>query len=344
MATGPGYPGGNNGYIPSFEGSGRLTVGFSRNPASFAVARYAQIVKCPQSLGYYLKITPEEAARVVSMNDYVWPDGADAPNNADGAESFKFVPFTTERRSNGFTLGEKFVQQCTWSVLEAHGQIHAQKRMTERAIRAATVLTTSGNWAASNTGTATAIGGGKWDVSTTALLYIKKSLNAMAIVILKGSIGCVMASDLMLVMNPNTAAKVAESQEVHDYIKSSPAAAAELVTGLGPNVRYGLPSTLYGYPVHIEDAVRITSKKGDTLASTFAYPDDVVNMVSRPGGITGVYGAPSFSTLTIFAYEEMTIERFDDRKQRRVEGRVVDDIAPELTADVSGYLLTDVIT
>ena len=56
----------------------------------------------------------------------------------------------------------------------------------------------------------------------------------------------------------------------------------------------------------------------------------------------GAEGVPDFSTLSIFAYEDMTVETEDDTWNRRVRGRVVDDSAVVLTAPLSGYLLTDV--
>ena len=64
--------------------------------------------------------------------------------------------------------------------------------------------------------------------------------------------------------------------------------------------------------------------------------------VSRPGGLIGVEGSTSFSTTQIFAFEDMTVENWDDPKDRRIEGRVIDNSTVELVAPVSGYLVLDV--
>jgi hypothetical protein len=62
--------------------------------------------------------------------------------------------------------------------------------------------------------------------------------------------------------------------------------------------------------------------------------------VSRPGGLIGNEG-PSFSTATIFAYEDMTVETMDDPWNRRVRGSVTDNSATVLTAALSGLYIAD---
>ena len=67
-------------------------------------------------------------------------------------------------------------------------------------------------------------------------------------------------------------------------------------------------------------------------------------LVARVGALdAGVVGAPTFSTITCFEYENMTAETKDDPDNRRVKGRVVDDIDVEMTASASGYLITAVL-
>ena len=61
-------------------------------------------------------------------------------------------------------------------------------------------------------------------------------------------------------------------------------------------------------------------------------------LISRVGALDeGVAGTPTFSTLSLFLYEEMTVEQKDDPDNRRVHGDVVDDFAAVLTAPVSGF-------
>ena len=44
----------------------------------------------------------------------------------------------------------------------------------------------------------------------------------------------------------------------------------------------------------------------------------------------------------MFAYEDMTVEQFNDPLNRRIEGRVIDNSVPHLVAPVSGFAIQDV--
>lgn len=350
----PGFAAQSNTYVPSFDASGRYIVGFSRNPASFALAQYAQYVQTQRDVGYYLKLTAQEAARVVSQDDYIWPDGGMEPQLSGGNESFEFKEFRCERYAYGFNIGWLATQQADWPIVEQHGQIHAAKCMTARTNRAATVLTTAANWAtsadpdlsANHSDTATNLGGGFWSAGTSTDPNIKQSLDNIAVQINRDTLGVIDgdASKLMLIVNPSVARVMGESAEVHDFIKGSVWARQELDTGTHRNGKYGLPSILYGYQIVVENTVRVTSRKGATLAKGHAFPDNTAVVVSRPGGIEGVYGGPSFSTLTIFCMEEMTVERKDDADNRLTRGRVVENCKEVLTAPASGFLVTNVLS
>lgn len=355
MPTGPGFPGFSNVFIPGTnrDVDGRLIVGFSRNAKRFALPNYVQMVKAPSSVGYYLKLTAQEAARVVNKQDFVWPDGRPRPSN-EGTESFNFIEFRTERYDYGFRIGQKTVDHASWPIVEQHAQIKAAQCMTNRTVRVWDVLTTASSWqtssdpdlATDHTATATSLGGGKWDVGTSTSPNIRSTINAVADIICKDTLGVVEGTpdQLVIVVNPTTARGMSKSPEIHDYLKGSPAAERVVLDGLTPNAKFGLPGSLYGYKVVVETAVRVSSRVGGTLSRTYVCPDDVALVLSVVGGLEGVYGAPSFSTVTCFHTEEMTVERFDDPKNRLVEGHVVEDMAEVLTAPASGFYITDVLS
>ncbi len=70
-------------------------------------------------------------------------------------------------------------------------------------------------------------------------------------------------------------------------------------------------------------------------------PDQQVLVASRPGGLIGVEGSPDFSTLGLFWFEdEMTLETFNDAKNRLIEGHVVENTDEQVLSPLSGYLLT----
>src|SRR5580693_1390561 len=123
-ATGPGFPGGPNTYVPSFQGSGNLVIGFSRNVKRFPLPRYIQYVKPTDQYFYYLRLTPNVAARIVNMRDFAWPANQPRPRPI-GLETFNFVPVITSRWSYGAQLDGLAVEQATWDVRDAHIQIAA---------------------------------------------------------------------------------------------------------------------------------------------------------------------------------------------------------------------------
>src|SRR5262245_42162973 len=145
MATGPGFPSGNNTYVKP-DMSGRLRMGFSRNANKFHLPKYVQYVEAPNMEAYYLKLTAQMAARVVDGNDFEWPDGQPDRLTDDGTESFNFIPFVTQRRSYKFRLGDLSVRQAVWPIVEQHATIAAARCMTARTIRLVSAATTASNW------------------------------------------------------------------------------------------------------------------------------------------------------------------------------------------------------
>ena len=340
------YAAENNAYIPNHEASGKLIVDFARNPSDFSLLQYTQMVPVKQSVGYYLKITPDNAARIVTTdgNDHRWPDGQNAPLGNDNHKDFEFDKFATTRYIYPYTIGSKTVDQASWDIDAAYSRQSAQQEMTEKTLFGVTALTTAGNYPAAHTATATALAGGKWDVSTTSTLYIKKSLMLAAKQIQIATLGVVKPKDLHLVISPALALLMGNSQEIHDYLKGAPSALAQVRGDVKTqNGQWGLPDRLYGFDVTIEDCVRISSKKGAaTLSSDYVLGSTVAVLVARVGSLEGLYGSPSFSYLTCFAYEEMTVESKNDTDNRRRIGRVISDYAFEVTAPSAGYLFTAV--
>jgi hypothetical protein len=351
MATGPGYPSGNNTFVPA-DISGRLRVGFSRAVDKFHLPNYVQYVETPNTNAYFLKITSQEAARVVNVQDFEWPDGQPDRSSDDGSESFNFVPFTTSRKSYKFRLGDKATQQAVWPIVEQHGGIKAAQCMTSRTVRMLSAALNTSNWtqstdtsnlSADHTATASTLVGGYLDQGTSTSPNFKNALGSIADLINQDTLG-VIDSDpdkFTVIISPTDARKLAASPELHEYIKGSPAALAEIHEGSHPNGKYGLPTFVYGYKVIVENAIRVTSKKGATRASSYPLTPGKLLVVSRPGEIDGIYGAPSFSTLTMFWWkDEMTVETDHDNWDRLTKGRVVEDTYEAVTCPASGYLVT----
>lgn len=341
------FPSATNVYIPDHEASGKLVIDFVSPKSRFQLNKYIQMVDVTKQIGMYLKMGLDEAVRLVNtdLSDFLWPDGADEPDGKDGTNDFEFLQYDTKRFAYAFTLGNLTVDQATWDIVAQHAAIKAHQAMVARTVKAVTALTTSGNYDSTHTSTVAALttSGYTWANSTSVRQTIKKSLNSAAETILKDTNGVVKPEDLRLVISPTLARAMSESQEIVDLVKqSSPAMQYLQGNGTFSNTesRFGLPSNLYGYEVVIEDTVRNSTRKGATASRGFALGSTVAVLCSRPGGLQGVAGAPSFSTATMFVKENLTVEKKDDTDNRRVKGRVVDDFAVVMTAPVSGFLFT----
>lgn len=341
------FPSSTNTFVANHEASGKLVVDFVNSPSKFRLSDYIQIVDVKQPIGYYLKMTIEEAARIINadLSDFLWPDGADASLGEDGVESFEFLQYRTERYRYPFTLGEMTIENATWDIVAQHAAIKAHQAMTARTVKAITALTTSGNYDSTHTSTIAALtsSGHTWANSTSSRQDIKNTLNQAAERIMLDTNSVVQAEDLRLVISPTLARNLSSTQEIVDLIKQSPEA-GYYVRGEGKNLnknsRFGLPPTLYGYEVVVENAVRVSTRKGATTSRGFVMGSTVAALLARPGSLEGVANAPSFSTLTCFTQENMTVETKADTDNRRTTGRVVDNFAMVMTAPVAGYLFT----
>ena len=332
-------PGGRNTFVPTFsEATGQIQVEFTRSPNSFPVTQYCKLTPVSKSTGYYLKIDEEEASRIVSTNDYVWRDGNDAPegNQVD----HEFTTYSTERFSPTFTLGHRAVGNADWDIVAAHARIAASKAMRLRSFRAATLLTTGGNWPTGTTNDCNTLVGGKMDAGSGN--NIQKGFNKVVETIMENTGEAVQPQDIIAIMGTDTAFQLTQAAEYREYFQGSPFA-ANFVRGDGEFNEFAMLNQFFGVGgIVVDTTTRVTNRKGATKARSAIYGDDIV-FVSRPGGLLGTEGVPDFSTVTCFAYEDMTVETMDDTWNRRTRGRVVDDSALALTAPLSGFLLTDVV-
>jgi hypothetical protein len=330
-------------FIKNHEASGKMVVDFARNVKDFPVNGYVQVVPVKQVGGYYLEMTVEEAGRILDANldQFVWYDGEEAPQGAEGTESFEWKPFSCIRRAYPFKLGNLTVENASWDIISQHSSIKSRQAMTARTQLVVNALTTTTNYASSHVIDVTAMDGntGNWLQSTTARQDIKRSLITAAELIADDTLDVVRAEDLRLVISSSLAGGLSMTQEITDYIKASPHALAQVKGELqGRNTRYGLPDQLYGFELFVEGTRKVTSRKGATRAVSSVFPKTNAALVARPGKLEGVAGAPSFSTVVLFAYEEMTVETKNDSDNRRTIGRVVENITAKMVAPASGVL------
>lgn len=347
------FPSGTNVFLPEATG---MAVAFVRDPQRFKVNQYIQLVKAEKPVVYYAYLDPDEPVRVVNDNVFDWPDGQPRPRPYDNWAAFRWAQVRTMRRNYGYTLGEQIVEAASgWNPRAFFNAVVLSKAMTFVTKRVISMLETASNWG-NNTATVavlTGTGGATWantsnDPANANYLNIKKSLTEAVRRISLATNGVVQWNDLVLVISPGLALRIANTPEIHDYVKSSPFALQQ-IRGDEPNQnqQWGLPATLYGLKLVVEDAVITTQKRASTMADatkTFVKSDSSAIICSRIGGLDGNYGSPSFSTVQRYFYKyEMSVETFYEAKDKLYEVHVVDQFREVLVAPQAGFLITNTI-
>ncbi len=343
-----GYPGGLDTYIPALELSGNLMVSFSRNLKDYAVNRYSKITPVKIPRGPFLYFNPADQARLPNQPYGMrWPAGTVAPTGFHTTLGFEVQTYQTERFRLSTTLDQRSVDIANWDIQKKHTEALAQKVMANRAYMVATVATTSGNYPSGNTDTATNLAGGVLSAGTTADPKIYITLTATQLQIQKATSGAVRAMHgFKSVMNATTAVKFSRTREIREYLMQSPSGPAMIrMDEKNLNGVYGLPPTLYGTEVVVEDTYYNANNRGaatDTAVPVFA--DNFLAVVVKEDDLDGQVMAPSFSTIHQFVYEDMTVESFPDPRSRLVELTLTDEAQAKMVAGVSGYLVTAVFS
>jgi hypothetical protein len=352
MAT-PRWISGTNAFIPEATG---VAIAYVRDPARFKLNQYVELVRAPKPVALYAFLDPDAPTRVVSSEEFDWPDGQPRPKPQATLGNFKWEEVRMFRKDFGYTIGEQAVETAEgWNPKAFFNAIILSLAMTEATFRVTTLLETTSAWGA-NTASANTLNGGAgtWDgasddEASVKFLAIKKSLNAAVRKVLLATNGAVQRSDLRLQISPDLADIISETAELHHYLSQSPHALAQ-VKGDAPNVNapWSIPETLYGLPVVVEDASRVKVRPAaDGTAATletekvFIRDKKKALILSRIGGLDGNYGSPSFSTVQRHYYKyEMAIESKHDTDNKLYESHVVDQFKEVLVAPQSGFLIT----
>lgn len=360
-STSAGFPSATNLYIPNWADSGRVTVGFTRNPKTFKYNRYVSYGHSQKNQGFYLKWNNQAQARVLDIDAYMWAYGQDRPVPAN-PEGFIYLPFVLTRRDYAYGRDRDTIQQADHNQMQVDREGHAQLAATSRAIRIISKLTTTSNYGTAvdpdltqnHTGTATANAGGKFDVGTSTAPYFAKGvIYAQDQITLdtNGAIGSV-PGRMVIVMNPTDARLIGQSAEMKDYLKGSPFAYPAITGTLNDNARYGLPPDFQGAEVIVDDTVKVSSEVGAALTRSYVWPSGSIFVGFKPDSLDGVYGEKPFSTLTVFYRSggdgeqadatgiDLTVTEFEDLRNRRWEGHLTEETGEYLTCPATGWLFT----
>lgn len=351
--------GGLNTTTPYFDpgASAGLQVSYTRDRASFKINRYTRLVPLADNTlnGKYLRIDPIQGTRLRggSPNSQRWPFGQDRPKGAP--LEFSFHPFECERFTESFNIPLEPALAAKWNVRTANAMKAAQRLMTGRCQRVATLLQTTGNYPSGQTfaNTNALISAAKpWNSSTATDKGIQKCVRAIARLAAKATGGVAQLKDIVMVMGPDTADGMSASAEIQTYVTNH-LKAIEFLEYRGDFESYGIPPNLFGLgDVVVDDTVvTTTNQKATTTTTSFMWGSGKVGFYLRPGALVSQNAdteQADYAACSIIAAEDMTIEVFDAtedaQKNRRIDGGVTDTSDIQLTAPAGAFYLADCFT
>lgn len=351
-------------YLPDHKSTGQV-IAFVRDPDSFKVNRYVQMVPTTKPVAVYLYMDPDSPVRLYSRDKYKWPDGSYRPRGTE-VDPFVFLDARTERYSYPWTIGLQTIETATWQIKAQKSNSEMTRAMVSRTLEALTLLDAVGvettNWGTSGTDTANNINGGAgfWDHASSDendpnYLAIRKTVVGVARRIFLRTNGRVKPRDLKLVVSPRAAERMAQTGEIYNFMKFNDQA-RKAMRGDEPSVNdmYGVPDVYAGVEVVVEDANYVSTPEdnsGNASAGTNAFikADDRAVFVTRPGSQDGTYGTQNFSTAQCFYYTGETggllkVSSRTDSWNKLEEGAVDEQYKHALVAPISGMLVTSIFS
>ena len=335
-------------------------IALIRQPGQFALMQYVQLVRAPAPVVVYAFLDPDQPIRMVSSAEFDWPYGQNRPKPTGNLANFKYVEVRVERKWYGYNLARETVENADGFNPEAfHNAIMISIAMTELTQRFVTLYENPSNWGANTADANTLNGGaGTWDAASNdpnsaSFLAIKKSLQKAARNVVLSSNGMIRWKDLIVVLTPDSAEAISQTAEYHTYLEKSMFAQKQLA-GDEPNLNgeWGIGTRLYGLHVVVEDAAIVNTRPdsaGDVAVvdtnKIFIRDKTKALLCSRPGGLDGNYGSPSFSTLQRYVNKyEMSVEVRQQEWDRNYESGVVDESKEVLAVPQGGYLITNCLS
>lgn len=344
-----GYVGKNDTYIPTLDLSGNLMVGFSRNVKKYPINRYVSLTPVKKTRGAYLYFQPTDNARLPNLPQHNrWAAGSNRPASNASLRGFEEKTFTTERYSYTTELDQQAIDLANWPVLKRHTEELAKDAMVARAYRAATKMFDSTQYPASNVVRADALASGYLDGGSAADPRIFQAFSGADLLIQNATGGRVTPGELSVLMNHNTAVKLARSREIREYVMQQEGAYKQITMEKDSfNGAYHLPDVLYRHNVVVESLQYNPNPKG-SAADTFTpvVPDNSILVFLREGDLESEEGEASYSTCHVFVYgpDDLNVEVWPDNKHRKVEITVTDQTAEAIVAPVTAVLITNVFT
>lgn len=365
----PGY---SNNYIPGYMGDGeaqnRLMVGYALNEDTIALNKWVTVVGVDTPRAFYPTFNSSDFVRLKNTtgNDRRWADAAERPVAMMGVR-FTNREFLLERYGESSfvgNMGEDFSQ--IGSLITLNQEQLASRALVWRSIVAASVVTNSAKyittaapavtdnyfatWAsmiatlcgASPKPYPTGYFGTGLYSGTINLPVVKRFLGHCAKEIYRRTNGQVQIKDLLFLVNPTTALKLAATEEFQAY-QAQQAGSLAVIRGETPeytDLTYGLPERVYSIKA-VADGTAYTlgapvqnSTVADYGLQTHVIPDDFICVMARPGSVAGMKGGKPFSAMVLFQNTKRALKpsTFPDQRSERVEVAVEDMFTADMVA------------
>mgnify|MGYP003394806623 CR=1 FL=1 len=180
-------------------------------------------------------------------------------------------------------------------------------------------------------------------------MAIRLAVQQVCVNIVLATNRAVQPEDLRFIISPIAALKMGSTGEIYNYVKSSQFSKDKQEGRNQLNEKYGMPTYYAGVEWVVEDTPAVLEEQNaaGTAATTnrvYVKNDNTCILVSRKGGLDGVYGSPSFSTVQIYYYRyEMKVEEKYDEWDDLHYGSVVDQYAEVIAASRAGALITNIL-
>lgn len=357
-------PSATNGYNAPATGQ---VIAFVRKPKHFKTLNsIVQYTPSDLPTGIYARLDRDNGVRISNEDQFLWADGTDLPSSAYFTSRFTTAPFTTVRRAYPWSVGGQAERNARfWKPKLTHMMEAISLCLTLRTKRLIRLLETAGTWAG-NTGTATAIGGGKWDAGTVAAPYFSKGLLAAANVVNLATNGIVELDQMVLILSVNDAIKIGRSAELLDFMKGS-VWTQQMIKNPFDNVNalWGLPDRYMGVKIVVSTEPQVTETMNQTgneatTTRTRIKTDGSAILACVPGSMDNELSEKSYSTVQIFHYAGvkaasegngdgasknegaglLEVKGWYDDKNEKFVGAVVEQTGEHVAAPMSGYLIT----
>lgn len=365
------FPGYQNVYIPGYMGDSesqkKLLIGFALNEESIALNKWITVVPSDSPRAFYPVFNSSDFVRLknITGNDRRWADAAERPSAGPGVR-FMNREFLLQRYGESTFVGNMAEDWSQiGSLVTLNQEQLASRALVWRSILAAATVTDPTKYITTATPAATDNYFATWAAFTTAVAGVGKPYasgyfgtglytGTVTTPVVKRFLGhcCkgialrtnnrVGVKDLLFLVNPTTALKLAATEEFQYYIAQQ-AGSLAVLKGENPNYidpTYGLPDALYNLKV-VSDPTSYTlgapqqsASVPDFAGQQFVIPDDFIAVLSRPGSVAGMKNSRGFSSVVLFQETKRALKpsTFPDPRSERMEVAIQDMFTTDMVA------------